>query len=194
MSFHVSSHVRSSTASARSFSAANAAFNIKEVEKLRVAGTVSGDLLINDVDVKRLLAGGVTGALFWPVYAKSKGGDVEELRHQQAFIEHVMPPMSLKSLLNRTNVCPDCGRGWCKDIMNEPLRFVYRREDLANIQDFNLTWEWFGNYLCTPEEALKGLGGWPDPIVAVKPKRRRNTKVATSRPFGSKTIPTTSRI
>ena len=141
---------------------------IKGVEKLRVAKTTERDVLVHDVDVERLLAAGVTGALFWPVYARDKAGNLEETRRQQAFIEHVMPPMSPKTLLDRSQVCPDCGRGWYTHIMHEPLRFVYRREDLTNIQDFNLTWEWFGE---PPVVNEHGLGsGAHSPAVLVTPK------------------------
>ena len=143
---------------------------LKKVEKLRVVETTDGDILVHDVDVERLLAAGVTGALFWPVYAKTEGGDLEELRRQQMFIEHVMPPMSPKSLLDRKQVCPDCGRGWYTHVMNYPLRFVYRRENLANIQDVNLTWEWFGE----PPYYSEGLGEVVQPprypLVLVTPK------------------------
>jgi hypothetical protein len=54
--------------------------------------------------------------------------------------------------------------------MGDPSRFVYRREDLANIQDVNLTWEWFGE----PPSYSEGLGfmvgRWPLPCVLVTPK------------------------
>ena len=144
--------------------------DLKEIAKFRVAGTTDGDRLVHDVDVERLLAAGVTGALFWPVYAKSKAGDLEELRHQQVFTEHVMPPMSPKSFLDRTNACPDCGRGWCTHVRNEPVRFVYRREDLANIQDFNVTLEWFGEPPYYFEPLGRMIQGPGHPWVLVTPK------------------------
>lgn len=144
--------------------------DLKLIEKLRVAFTVKDDVLVQDVHVERLLAAGVTGALFWPVHAKTKAGELEELRHQQVFIEHVMPPMSPKSLLDRERVCPDCGRGWFLEVMDYPTRFVYRREDLANIQDVNLTWEWFGEPPWYSEGAGMMVGGSPHPRVLVTPK------------------------
>ncbi len=141
---------------------------VKRMEKLRVAFTIENDVLVQDVHVEQLLAAGITGALFWPVYADNKVGVLEELRHQQLFIEHVMPPMSPKSLLDRTRVCPDCRRGWFIHVFMHPLRCVYRREDLANIQDVNVTWEWFGE---PPSDNEHGLGGGPQyPRVLVTPK------------------------
>ena len=118
--------------------------DLEKVEKFRVADDSDGKVLLRDIDVERLLAAHVTGALFWPVCDKTKTGDLVELRRQQIFPQHVMPPMSLKSSLDRENVCPDCQRGWFTHVRDCPPRYAYRRADLANIQDFNLTWEWFG--------------------------------------------------
>lgn len=141
--------------------------DLKRMEKLRVAFTVENDVLVQDVHVERLLAAGVTGALFWPVYA-NKAGVLEELRHQQLFVEHVMPPMSPKSFLDRKRVCPDCHRGWFLHVAMNPLRVVYRREDLANTQDVNMTWERFGE---PPSDSEHGLGGGPQYTrVLVTPK------------------------
>lgn len=142
---------------------------LKAMEKFRVAETTYGDILVRDVDVEKLLAAGVTGALFWPVYAKAKGGDLEELRWQQVFIEHVLPPMSPKTLLDRSQVCPECKRGCFTHLSDYPVRDVYRREDLANIRDFNLSAEWFGS-LPHHVEALGMVSGARSPIVLVTPK------------------------
>ncbi len=142
--------------------------DLKKTEKLRVLGTTDVDVLVHDVDVERLLAAGVTGALFWPVDANTRPGHVEETRRQQIFPQHVMPPMSAKSLVDQSQVCPDCGRGWYTQVMDYPVRQVYRREDLANIQDFNLTWEWFGAPSSVNEHGLGG--GPPHPRMLVTPK------------------------
>ena len=144
--------------------------DVKLIEKLRVAFTIENDVLVQDVHVERLLAAGITGALFWPIYADNKAGELEELRHQQAFIEHVMPPMSAKSSLNRKQVCPDCQRGWYTQVMDYPTRFVYRREDLVKIQDFNVTWEWFGEPEWYSEGAGTMMQGPRHPWVLVTPK------------------------
>lgn len=144
--------------------------DLKRIEKFRIAATYQNDILVHDVDVERLLAAGVTGALFWPVYDDNKAGDVEALRLQQVFIEHVMPPMSPKSLLDRAYVCPDCGRGWHRGVTDYPLRIVYRREDLANIQDFNLAWEWFGEPPWYSEGAGMMMQAPKHPCVLVTPK------------------------
>ena len=157
--------------------------DLKKAEKRRLAFRGIGDVLVHDVDVEPLLAAGVTGALFWPTYAETKGIR-EELRWQQMFIEHVMPPMSPKSLLDRTQVCPECRRGCFLRVSFHSPRYVYRREDLANIQDVNLTWEWFGEppspgdaerlrealALAGVEAKPAGYKRWADPYVLVTPK------------------------
>ena len=47
---------------------------------------------------------------------------------------------------------------------------MYRREDLANIQDVNLTWEWFGEPPWYSEGAGMMMGGSQCPLVLVTPK------------------------
>ncbi len=142
---------------------------LKAIEKFRVSATTRGDILLRDVDVERLLAAGVTGALFWPVYAKTKAGDLEELRWQQVFIEHVLPPMSPKTLLDRSQVCPECKRGCFTHLADHPARVVYRRKDLANIRDFNLSVEWFGS-LPHHVGPIGMVPGRRSPDVLVTPK------------------------
>lgn len=103
-----------------------------------------------------------------------------------------MRPISPTSLLSRKRVCPDCGRGWHTNVMNSQTHFVYRREDLANIQHFNVTWEWFDE----PPSDSKPRGGPKFPwgletpkvlnLLRGKTKNEQNTKVAAPRQFGSK--------
>ncbi len=110
----------------------------------------------------------VTGTLLWPIHAKTKNGTQIDVRRQQVFAEHVMPPMAPSSLIDRTVVCPQCGRGCFRHLTMEPRRLVYRGQDLANIQDVNVTWEWFGDCADSPEEVLGGR--WPHPRVLITPK------------------------
>jgi hypothetical protein len=141
---------------------------LRTVEKHRIASTNYQDLLIRDTDVERLIAANVTGAAFWPASVKRKSGAVNELRWQQAVIEHVMPPMAATSYLDRKGVCPTCHRGGFTGVSDQPQRFMYRAEDLGNIQDFNLTWEWLGEYGTTKEEVQQGR--WSHPRVLITPK------------------------
>jgi len=143
--------------------------DMRTVDKHRVACSHLNDLLVRDTDVERFIAAKVTGALFWPAYFKSKNGNVTELRWQQAVIEHVLPPMAANSSLERKGVCATCHRGGFANVMNQPTRWVYRPEDLANIEDFNLTWESFGDLRKTSDGGIRGLR-WGDPLVLVTPK------------------------
>ena len=115
--------------------------------KHRVSSTDENDLLVRDTDVEKLIAANVTGANFWPVSAKYKSGAIGELRWQQAVIENVLPPMAPSTLLDEEAKCATCGRGRQRDVRgNRNPHIIYRREDLNNICDFNLSWEWFGPF------------------------------------------------
>ena len=88
-----------------------------------------------------------TGANFWPVTAKYKSGASGEIRWQQAVIENVLPPMAASTSLDETSRCGTCKRGRSSENTSTPTRrFTYRREDLTNVCDFNLSWEWFGPF------------------------------------------------
>ncbi len=141
---------------------------LRRIENARIAATYDEEILLHDVDVERLLAAGVTGASFWPVQAKTKGGKISELRRQQMFVEYVMPPMAPSSLLNRTKLCPMCHRSGFMHLSDQPLRYMYRREDLANIQDVNATWEQFSELSDLPEDLNKAR--WPEANVLITPK------------------------
>jgi hypothetical protein len=140
---------------------------MRTVDKHRVAGTYRNDVLVRDTDVEKLIAAKVTGAVFWPAYFKEKSGEVTELRWQQAIIESVMPPMAASSSLERKGVCPTCSRGGYTTVFRQPGRLFYRAEDVANAKDFNLSWEWFGDY-CKREEPQYDLV--PHPLILVTPK------------------------
>jgi hypothetical protein len=141
--------------------------DMRRIEKHRVAGTHTNDVLVRDTDVERLIAANVTGALFWPGYLKAKSGELTELRWQQAVIESVMPPLVDSTRLSRKTVCSTCNRGGYTVVVEEPDRLFYRAEDLAKAQDFNLSWEWFGDY-CKREEPQYDLV--PHPMILVTPK------------------------
>lgn len=141
--------------------------DMRTVDKHRVAGSYSNDLLIRDTDVEKLVAANVTGALFWPAYFKGKSGELTELRWQQAVIESVLPKMAASSSLDRKGVCPTCRRGGYATVFQQPFRVSYRAKDLANAQDFNLSWEWFGDYF-KKSEMQNEL--WSHPLILVTPK------------------------
>ncbi len=142
--------------------------DLRRIEKQRIASTFYQDILLHDVDVERLVAAQVTGALFWTVHSKTKGGKVTELRRQQIFAQHVMPPLAPSTLLDRRGECSTCHRGGMTTLLNQPVRFVYRRKDLANIQDVNLTWEWMGQIADFTGDVSKAL--FASPCMLITPK------------------------
>jgi hypothetical protein len=140
----------------------------RRIEKTRVAFTHHGDFLVHDVDGEKLVNEKFTGFNLWPIQSLRKDGTKVELRREQVLIENVMPPMAPSSLIDRREVCSVCKRGRFNVPTDDPLRIVYRREDLTNVQDFNLTWEGFGSSAKTPEEAFSG--NWPIPSILVTPR------------------------
>jgi len=144
--------------------------DMRRVDKHRVAGTYDNDLLVRDTDVERLITAKVTGANFWPAYFKAKSGEVSELRWQQALIESVLPPMAASSSLDRSGICTACNRGGFAIVLHQPERIVYRADDLAQIQDFNLTWESFGEFGRTVVDGILGGERRPHPWILVTPK------------------------
>lgn len=140
----------------------------RNIEKTRMAFTTHGGTLVHDVDGEKLVNAKFTGFHVWPIQSLRKNGTKVELRREQVLVENVLPPMAPSSLLDRSEVCPVCKRGRFNGLSFDPTRFVYRAEDLKNIQDFNLTWECFGSSARTPEEALSY--NWPKPALLVTPR------------------------
>lgn len=141
----------------------------RNLEKMHIAASLHGELLVHDVLGEKLAQANLTGFNLWRVYAKRKSGPNVELRREQIFAENVLPPMAPASTLDRSEVCPVCQRGHFHFLADTPPRIVYRAEDLKNIQDVNLTWEWFTSFGTIPEDAVE-RGMWPDPLLLVTPK------------------------
>ena len=142
--------------------------DLRSIDKLRVPGSRGEDFILHDLDVERLLAANVTGALFWPVSAKSKSSNLTELRRQQVFAQHTMPPMARGSTIERNAVCQLCHRGGFTTAPAPTVRLAYRADDLKDIRDFNLRWEFFGAVENFDDDMKKGL--WPTQGLLVTPK------------------------
>ncbi len=143
------------------------------VNKYRVAFTTDDNLLVRDTDVEKLIAANVTGVNFWPVTAKYKSGVIGETRWQQAVIENVLPPMAASTGLDDAFKCATCGRGRQRAVgSGRDFHITYRREDLKNICDFNVSWEWFGDFgKFDPDAPDKGASSFrPLPWTFVTPK------------------------
>jgi hypothetical protein len=117
------------------------------VNKHRVSCAGDKNFLVRDTDVEKLIAANVTGVNFWPIKAIYKSGAIGEVRWQQALIENVLPPMAPSTQLVEEGKCPTCSRGRkSEETTTRTPRITYRREDLKNICDFNLSWEAFGRF------------------------------------------------
>lgn len=67
--------------------------------------------------------------------------------------------------LDEQYLCKTCKRGGRRRFSTNP----YREEDLVGLQDFNLTWEWFGEFW--PEDKEKNRPAKrPDSHLLVTPK------------------------
>jgi hypothetical protein len=117
------------------------------LRKHRAIGCTNGGILVDGGMVKKLRDNNVTGiAGFGEVYARMKKGGRSLVAREQIFIGHTLPPQAPGSQLNREEACQFCHRGNMSYLQPGPFRTVYRRKDLNDIRDMNLTWEWYGTF------------------------------------------------
>ncbi len=136
------------------------------VRKHRAIGTWDGDILVDGGMVKKLKDAGVTGISFGEVRARLKNKKWSMVAREQILITHAMPPMRAELTVDdQKNMCKVCQRG---GRMSLPEK-LYRAEDLVGMQDFNLTWEWFGEFWPKPKEKNRHAK-YPHPYVFVTPK------------------------
>lgn len=115
------------------------------LRKHRAIGCTNSGILADGGMVKKLRDNNVTGiAGFGEVYARMKNGGQSLVAREQIFIGHTLPPQAPGSQLDREKACPLCYRGNMSFLQPGPFRTVYRRKDLNDIRDMNLTWEWYG--------------------------------------------------
>ncbi|MBK9265387.1 MAG: hypothetical protein IPM54_37080 [Polyangiaceae bacterium] len=116
--------------------------------------------------VKKLKDAGVTGISFGDVRARLKNDKWTSVARDQILIEHTMPPMRGElTAEDEQYLCKVCRRG---GRMRRPP-MPYREEDLVGMKDFNLTWEWFGDFWPEDKEKQRGEKR-PNPLVLVTPK------------------------
>jgi hypothetical protein len=143
--------------------------DITTLRKHRAIGTHIGDVLVDGGMAKKLRDAGVTGISFGEVRARLKNKKWSLVAREQILIEHTMPPMrGTPADKNSEHLCKVCQRGgsiWVPDP-------IYLAQDLEGMQDFNLTWEWFGDFW--PEDLNRGIysryAKWPSPETLVTPK------------------------
>lgn len=105
--------------------------------------TYSREILVDGVMAKKLKDAGITGISFGDVRARLSNGKWTSVAREQILIEHIMPPMRAATTEDDEKyLCQVCRRGGRMTSLGN----LYRQEDLVSIKDFNLTWEWFGEF------------------------------------------------
>ncbi len=138
--------------------------NLRMIRKHRAIGSYYDDIIVDGGIQKKLVDAGATGISFGEVRARLKNEKWSMVARDQVLIAHTMPPRRFEHTMSEDKyLCKVCRRG---GVVNVPMT-SYRSEDLVGMQDFNLTWEWFGVFKFNGkvDEAL-----FPSPGVLVTPK------------------------
>lgn len=140
--------------------------DMRKIRKHRAIGSWDFEPLVDGGMVKKLKDADVTGISFGDVRARLKNEKWTSVARDQILIHHTMPPMrGERTADDEKYLCQVCRRGGHKNFPKSP----YREEDLVGMQDFNLTWEWFGEFWPANEEKQR-LEKRPSPLVLVTPK------------------------
>ncbi len=140
--------------------------DLRKIRKHRAIGSWDFEPLVDGGMVKKLKDAGVTGISFGDVRARLKNEKWTSVARDQILIQHTMPPMRGELTADDEKyLCQVCRRGGRQNFAKNP----YREEDLVGMLDFNLTWEWFGEFW--PANKEKDIGEKrPIPLVLVTPK------------------------
>lgn len=137
-----------------------------KIRKHRAIRSMDGDILVDGGLRKKLVDAGITGISFGDVRARHESGKWSMVARDQILIEHVLPPMHGEfrgqDEQNRCKVCRRGGRGGSPE---KP----YRAEDLIGMCDFNVSWEWFGEFWSENKEKKRHLR-LSRPRILVTPK------------------------
>jgi hypothetical protein len=139
--------------------------SLVKVRKHRAIGSWDGEILVDGGMAKKLKDAGVTGISFGEVRARLKNKKWSAVAREQILIAHTMPPRRFEPTTSEDKyLCKVCRRG----VGSTPME-SYRSEDLVGMQDFNLTWEWRGQFWPKPPKKHH-YAKWPSPSVLVTPK------------------------
>ncbi len=140
--------------------------DLRKIRKHRAIGSWNENILVDGGMVKKLKDAGVTGISFGDVRARLKNEKWTSVARDHILIHHTMPPMrgELRAE-DEKYLCQVCRRGGRMTCPDKP----YGEEDLVGMQDFNLTWEWFGDFWPANKEKQR-LEKRPSPSVLVTPK------------------------
>jgi hypothetical protein len=137
----------------------------KLIRKHRVVVSTSDRTILVDGGMrKKLVDAGISGISFGDVRARHENKKWSAVARDQILVEHVMPPMRgpLRAE-DEKYLCKVCRRG---GRISSP-EIPYCEEDLVGMQDFNLTWEWFGEFQ-TPDYKFGPCRSHP--LMLVTPK------------------------
>lgn len=119
----------------------------KALKKSRAVPTYYNDILVDNALADELVALGAKGLSFREVYLQTKSHGAKAIPWKQLCASHIMPPMQPEpsGLMRLKKACTACKRSGTGQTIKEPLRIAYRMADLAEADDINVTWEWFGD-------------------------------------------------
>lgn len=125
-------------------------YDKKAIQKHRAVLVSYHSLIVDGGMRKKLVDAGVTGISFGDVRMRLDNNKWSEVARDQVFATHTLPPMrGDRKPKDEKQVCKVCRRsGWYR-LADTP----YREEDLVDVHDFNLTWEWFGEF--SPQDKEK---------------------------------------
>jgi hypothetical protein len=141
-------------------------FGMKKLRKHRAVLASYYSLIVDGGMRKKLVEAGVTGMAFGDVRMRVDNNKWREVARDQVFAMHTLPPMrGTPNDEDLPNLCKVCRRGGRRT----PPTAYYREEDLVGMQDFNLSWEWVGEFW--PEDKSKNRPALrPTPRLLVTPK------------------------
>lgn len=138
--------------------------DLPKIRKHRAIGSTAAHVLVDGGMVKKLKDAAVTGISFGEVRARLKNGKWTSVAREQILIEHIMPPMRVALTADDEQyMCKVCRRGGRMSLKGK----IYREEDLVGMKDFNLRWEWFGEFR-TADERYGILRSRPSILVTPK--------------------------
>jgi hypothetical protein len=113
--------------------------DLHKLEGRRAATTPYDDMLVDEKLAATLAESGATGISFRSVFVAFEKRGHLQLPWRQLCATHTMPPMSPRSIGIEPNALCICGRSGFNT-----TNLVYRASDLVEVQDVNVTWEWYG--------------------------------------------------
>jgi hypothetical protein len=145
--------------------------HIADLEGHRAGATYHNHYLVDEGIAAELEGIGAAGLKLRNVYGVMPDKRQVKLRWRQLTAERTLPPMSAATTgLARERACEVCRRNGYFRMDEAPTRILYRRSDLHEADDVNMSWEnyWFAVLRPDLRESLLS-----SPWLLVTPKVRR---------------------